>query len=136
MTHFPVLVILPESVNPDSDDIDVMVERGVERLLAPYDENDDACKDAKWDWWTIGGRWLDGGLWPKEGAYYGVVEKITMDEPFRDLVTPDGEWHECGAWGWFGTFEQTINENNWRAQFYEILSGFRTRVAVVVDCHI
>lgn len=53
MTHFTVLVCCEHP-----DDVDGM--------LAPYDENDENTKDARWDWWVIGGRWA-GSLLVKPG---------------------------------------------------------------------
>lgn len=53
MTHFTVLVIGED----------------VERKLAPYEE--ELGKDPKWDWYSIGGRWL-GMLKLKEGKVGGV----------------------------------------------------------------
>jgi len=61
MTHFPAIVIVPSSADPNEE---------TERLLAPYNEDgewfragDDENPPSRWDWWVIGGRWtgcLDG----------------------------------------------------------------------------
>jgi hypothetical protein len=92
---------------------------------------------SKWDWWVVGGRWKNAGLWPDTPrSNFGVIEKIKIPEPFNDIVTPDGEWHESGKHGWFGYHEKAKEDDQWRAEFYEILSGFRTHVAVLIDAHI
>lgn len=186
MTHFPVLVILPQPEGPRG------LEAAVAALLDPYDEDTSVepykayfepeaitrmadaysidptdlpalvakMKDwcghgggieedgrlyqwsvynpkSRWDWWVIGGRWSNSGFWPETpSADAGLIEQIKLDDPLNDLVTPDGEWHESGRHGWWGIYEPKTGEDEWRAKFYEILSGFRTHVAVLVDCHI
>lgn len=48
MTHFLTLVLVDKKDN---------IDETVERLLAPYDENNEWFKDgSRWDWWVIGGR--------------------------------------------------------------------------------
>lgn len=60
MSHFPVLVILPDDIpfdNPHGE-----IEDKVAELLAPYDENEEMfAEGSRWDWWVIGGRW-DGAI--------------------------------------------------------------------------
>lgn len=61
MSHFGVLVL---TENVDSDDY-----KGVESLLAAYDENGEWFrKGSKWDWWVVGGRWT-GYLDPSYDPY-------------------------------------------------------------------
>ena len=58
------------------------------------------------------------------------------------VVTPDGEWHEQGRHGWFGTTmpdehgNEPKEEDTWRREFSEILEANRGAIAVVVDCHV
>jgi len=60
MTHFKVAVVLPERFDNLSQKKDVLEE--VTRLMAPFDENDEAFSEgSRWDWWVVGGRW-DGSI--------------------------------------------------------------------------
>ncbi len=57
MTHFGVLVLV-DQIDKAIGSAREAVEPEVTRLLAPYDENDEAFREgSKWDWWVIGGRW-------------------------------------------------------------------------------
>lgn len=55
------------------------------------------------------------------------------------VVTPDGEWHEPGAVGWFGAIEATCSElREWREHYKErfIDTADPEWVLTIVDCHI
>lgn len=53
--HFATVVILPKGEENE-------FERGIERMLQPFDENGEWFADgSRWDWWVIGGRW-DGAM--------------------------------------------------------------------------
>lgn len=52
MTHFAVIVLVGKNDN---------IERAVERLLEPYNEDGEWFREgSKWDSWVIGGRWTGG----------------------------------------------------------------------------
>jgi hypothetical protein len=57
MSHYNVGVI----VNPEAGD----PEAEVNRLMEPFNEADENCKEPHWDWYVIGGRW-DGSI---QGKY-------------------------------------------------------------------
>lgn len=219
MSHFSVLVLHNE-------------EQSVEDMLLPYMENccgqppfeymefyeDEDCEiddatgkrgywqnpDAKWDWYTIGGRfngmikasygyrgrkgeYLPGRydqavladcdfsidevayaravkdweecidsecdnnirmmkFWPlgKEGIKnrYGTKEAYANHEATWStwaVITPDGEWHECGKMGWWGLSSETDKEElDWVQNFKErfIDGADPNLIATVIDCHI
>jgi hypothetical protein len=95
---------------------------------------------SKWDWYVIGGRW-DGRINGRETDREAVGHnKATIEEAMKRgivphaIITPDGEWHECGRLGWWGIL---ITENeNWEAQVREILAAYPGYDLVIVDAHI
>lgn len=146
MTHFPVLVILPndtDTANPQD------IGQTVDRLLAPYDENVGGETEwlragSRWDWYVIGGHWAgwigDNDLCRIDELPSDVAEKIGY------IVTPNGEWHEHGRPGWFGTViadeqgkepeDARDPTSRWAAKRAEILSGHAKHTAICVDCHV
>lgn len=55
------------------------------------------------------------------------------------VVTPDGEWHEVGQIGWFGTSSDTPEERkdwdcNYKARFIDTADP--DWILTIVDCHI
>lgn len=55
------------------------------------------------------------------------------------VVTPDGEWHECGKMGWFGFSGETDEEAvAWERDFVKnfIEPADKSLIATIVDCHI
>ncbi|TWT44942.1 hypothetical protein RAS1_13620 [Phycisphaerae bacterium RAS1] len=96
--------------------------------------------DSKWDWYVIGGRW-DGWINDLETSRERIDDNIasTREAIERNkiphaIITPDGEWHERGQMGWWGTL-LTENEN-WDEQARCIFAGFPDERVVVVDAHI
>lgn len=63
MTHFKVAVVLPSKFNSKKYPLtEQQIREEVERLLRPYDENDEALREgSRWDYWMVGGRW-DGDI--------------------------------------------------------------------------
>ena len=57
---------------------------------------------------------------------------------FRCVVTPDGEWHECGSTGWWGYYGENPDEAlEWALKFGErFLEPYQDCTLTVVDCHI
>jgi len=53
VSHYNIGVI----IDPNIED----PELEVNRLMMPFDENDEANQDGHWDWYVIGGRW-DGDI--------------------------------------------------------------------------
>lgn len=57
----------------------------------------------------------------------------------RAVVTPDGEWHEVGEMGWFGTSYESPEESlDWHAHYKErfIDTAKKSWILTMVDCHI
>lgn len=53
------------------------------------------------------------------------------------MITPDGDWHEKGKAGWFGTSTGDMDTNQWNKRYHQLLSDCRdTDVVTLVDCHI
>lgn len=112
---------------------------------------------ARWDWWVIGGRW-DGWIFGPEqeeasrgsdgfnsGASHERVEnncrpvsEIPLDDPYYvpfALLTPDGEWIEQGAMGWWGIVSDAVDRNAWNVSVRAVLERYKDHLAVAVDCH-
>ena len=96
--------------------------------------------DAKWDWYTIGGRW-DGYIYDKDGhecnaaefdkvdweKMFSPVEKTYTDfdgkeKTYNDthipfcLVTTKGEWFERGEMGWWAVVSNEKKEDEWEEE--------------------
>lgn len=55
--------------------------------------------DAKWDWWSVGGRWAD--MVPGSNCLIEDVPKhFTEWQP--SVLIDAGGWHSAKEWGWFG----------------------------------
>ena len=147
MSHYTVLVI-------PQDDLD--------SALAPFDENDEACENPKWDWWTLGGRWsgtlklkdyseraVMSGFVPADaslevdGAPAGVVDWEATAKDRTDyagtfaLLTPEGEWLQRGEMGWWATVDPDKATPDYNARWWEIVRGLPPEQMVyIVDCHI
>ncbi len=52
------------------------------------------------------------------------------------MVTPDGEWHQCGEMGWFGISSNEMSEEEWQKKWDEAIAANADKIAVLVDCHI
>lgn len=86
--------------------------------------------NAKWDWWTVGGRY-DGKL---DGSNCKQKKDVECAVTSFALLW-DGKWYERGEMGWFASVS---NENdNWAEDFkklYDTIPG--DKWLTVVDCHI
>lgn len=83
------------------------------------------------------------GLYKKEyytERYKDAEEYATRNATFSTfaLVTPDGEWHECGEMGWFGCSSDTSEEARaWDEQYMSFIENADPEYYfVMVDCHI
>ena len=94
----------------------------------------------KWDWYVVGGRW-DGWINDQETSDGSIRDNTAKTEQAiagnkipRVIITPDGEWHERGKTGWFGTL-LTENEN-WNSDAKAILARYPGYHVVIVDAHV
>lgn len=73
---------------------------------------------ARWDWWTVGGRWTD---------VYGDMQGIVIPEyierglpnlPRAVVVFMDGDWQWVGRGeeGWFGMMSNEYDDTEWEAK--------------------
>ena len=98
---------------------------------------------AKWDWWTIGGRW-SGMLKLKNKDEYtdsACVEDIDFDdEPIVTfaVITIDGEWHEKGEMGYWACYKANEDTDDWDSNFRKrfIDTADPNWILTIVDCHI
>jgi len=88
---------------------------------------------AKWDWWTIGGRWNDA----ISGNRQNALKLLELDHiPVRSLITPDGNWHQKGNIGWFGMSWGDKTEEDWDNELRCFLNTYARFDVVLVDAHI
>lgn len=83
--------------------------------------------DAKWDWYTIGGRW-DNDI-PNNHC---KVTELPEDYSTFAVITPDGVWHSDGDVGWFAN----VTGDGKEYDFDKIVSHYGGYDCVLVDCHI
>jgi hypothetical protein len=129
MSHATVLV-LTETGSEDE----------VSTLMEPYNEDGEWFRgrtgdrpESKWDWWKIGGRY-SGRL---NGKNVAPVSELPEDFEYTlAVLTPDGQWHEWGRLGWWGTMSEEKSESEWEEQFKELLREHPDSVAVLVDYHV
>lgn len=97
--------------------------------------------NAKWDYWTIGGRYsryFALAANPHYKADTATIDQIDID----DLAIPyaivhDGQWLSQGEMGWWGMSNDELTEEEWEAKVREFLRSLpaSTRLTIV-DCHI
>jgi len=113
--------------------------------------------ESKWDWYRIGGRWageiqkkrltsvdhgfnFDAACEALHRNAMTVSAVLTQWEPTDAplaILTPDGEWHEKGAMGWFGVFKCSPHDTlQWREAAKKILELHPNCLAVGIDCHV
>lgn len=74
-------------------------------------------------------RYLDADTYARECAEFSTFS----------VVTPDGEWHEAGAMGWFGCSTETPEDGRaWHRSYYDtfIANADPNDIITIVDCHI
>ena len=147
MSHFLVHVIVDEGS-------DASVNKQVEKLLAPYDENLPDSPNPKWDWYRVGGRW-DGDIRKapsrsENGFNFSKVHEeignnsLSVADMLREskgripfaLVTPDGAWHERGEMGWFAAVSNEKDVDEWGKEYLKLIAPHEGKILVAVDCHI
>ena len=89
-------------------------------------------KDAKWDWWTIGGRW-SGSLTEDHRDIFPLTD-LKRDWSCFAIVTPDGAWNAEANMGWWAMTSD--EDNDWPQKMYEIASAYPDHVGVLCDVHI
>lgn len=102
--------------------------------------------DECYEWWKNNVEALDkewDSFYKKEyytERYEDAEEYATRNASFTTfaLVTPDGEWHECGEMGWFGCSSETPEEaRTWDEQYMSFIENVDPEYYfVMVDCHI
>jgi hypothetical protein len=96
--------------------------------------------DSKWDWYVIGGRWdgwINGRKTDRESVRDNAAttgQAIERGVIPHAIITPDGQWHECGRVGWCGML-LTENEH-WETQAREILAEYPGYRLIILDAHI
>lgn len=96
--------------------------------------------NAKWDYWTIGGRWagLLHSLQHGGPCDYGQLSQLAK-VPSTYAVLDDNGWHARGQMGMWGiTLDETESQEDWYAKFHERFLDNEPpdTTLVVVDCHI
>ena len=104
---------------------------------------------AKWDWYSIGGRW-SGKLYDKvTGEWCDSVRVGDWDMDYEDedhdaflstyaIITPDGEWFAPGEMGWFGMSTETSEQwEKWQNGYKSAIRALNPNWYItIVDCHI
>ena len=106
MSHFAVMVILPEGTTAES------AEEAAAKLMVPYMETDELFADgSRWDWYMVGGRWdgeIKGLPWREFTETCRLCEGTGIRPGGLEEFGP--EWVEStkGCNGCSGTGQQTI----------------------------
>ena len=96
--------------------------------------------NAKWDWYTEGGRWNDC-LITKEGTrtnedYASEIDWNRTSAPFA-FVDSYGRWYERGEMGWWGIVTNEKDKDEYDEMFNKFVKKLDEDTKVtVVDCHI
>ncbi len=129
---------------------DELYKYGLENLSPPKENIkddgsvfDDYNPNAKWDWYSVGGRW-DGELITADGQCNRARVKDVLFSEMSDfstyaVITPDGEWHSSGTVGWFGVSSESEDEyDKWEREYKQrfIDPAKPDWEIVIVDCHI
>jgi hypothetical protein len=99
---------------------------------------------SKWDWHSVGGRY-NGLLVPyvkdaRRASGFSNIERVSNlrydDEKFGcvAVVTSDGEWHEQGRVGWWGSLQKT--DDSWPQTMRSLFAAHKDAWVVVMDLHI
>ena len=94
-------------------------------------------KNAKWDWYEVGGRW--SGYFGKDVVVKGKdAKRFFLDKnkiPFA-ILSKDGKWHEKGRMGWWAMVSGDKGDA-WAAEAEAVIGSFGDDDTIVaVDCHI
>jgi hypothetical protein len=74
--------------------------------------------------------------WKRHDGDIVPVAKLARPVTPHAIVTPDGEWLEQGAMGWFGSVSDAKSEDAWKECVLATLKKHSDGIAVVVDCHV
>jgi len=88
--------------------------------------------NAKWDWYSIGGRWnnLFGGK-----NTCTVAELLDLSVSTFAVLLPGGAWVSRGDMGWWGSVSN--EDTKWEENYKKLMSSLLpTLYVTLVDCHI
>jgi len=92
----------------------------------------------KWDYYQIGGRWLDKLTTKDKNVNSAKVKDVLFENEFSTfaVITPDGKWYEKGEMGWWACVSN--EEEEWDIKYKErfIDTANPEWILTVVDCHI
>lgn len=98
---------------------------------------------AKWDWYSIGGRWSGhlietvSDLSPMPNQDTAIACELAGKYQAFAIVDTLGNWHEKGQMGWFGMASNEMKGDEWKVVSEGILKAQpQGAIAVLVDCHI
>lgn len=94
---------------------------------------------SKWDWYLVGGRWVEQfELFQGKLVSEFVGAKDEDGSPLRTfaILTPDGDWIERGEMGWFAVVTDEKSPNEWEACYTATLEKYKDCRMIVFDCHI
>lgn len=145
--HFWVGVIIPNQDN---------IQKDVEEILSPYDENGINNVETHWDWWVIGGRWngvLKGNrnarfhIYDTEDNVVKISEFLGLDDIDKRLgqtinkmlnktfAIPCAIVSAEEGWVERDDLKNTFKDNEWDKHALKILQRYKDRYIVCVDCH-
>lgn len=91
--------------------------------------------NAKWDWYTEGGRW-GGYIFKKEGGTTDceLLTEVDWDKMFSKdedgydhipfcFVDDEGVWHEKGEMGWWAMVANEKPKDDWHAEFKDYVNA-------------
>lgn len=118
----------------------------------------DFNKNSFYDWYVIGGR-FDGILtgnraYSEYGFNFGdqhhtidnnlitvkdLLEKYEKDNDkyiFHIIIDKSGQVSKAGEYGWFGTFDKKLEEEEWKCLYVRKLKNAEDDYIVNLDCHV
>lgn len=102
-------------------------------------ENTTYNPNSKWDWYSLGGRWIEEFLeFQGEPVSKFIGAKNEDGSPKRTFVviTPDGRWLEKGRMLFFAVVSDKKDPQEWEVLYTETLEKYRDHKALYYDCHI
>lgn len=176
MSHFLVLVFgddYNKQLAPYSEEIEVDPYQETCYCVGTPMQGDPSCgcrggqlltstynPKSKWDWYSIGGRWLgflplkpnkeatmkgEPGAFGNDpinggrGADQARKEDVDWDriEYSPMAFVKNGEWKQKGQMGWFGVSSNNKTDEDWEAEWKAGLKGVpEDQLVTVIDCHI
>lgn len=68
-----------------------------------------------------------------------IYAKVGSSFKTYAILTPEGEWLEPGAMGWFGCSAASVDdEKAWDENYMDIIKSYLNKdlILTIVDCHI